>query len=898
MNDICATFLNLKEIQMHNFKSVLVVIALATVCFSAKAQMPGGNRGGMGGNLNVGHFYGKIIEAANNKALEAASVQLIQSKFDTVSKKRKDIIVGGMLTSKKGEFSIENLPVMGSYKLKITAIGFKSIEQKVSFELNMANAKNGDFSSLLNGVDKDLGNIKMEADAQQLQAVTVTSSKPQLEMKIDRKVFNVEKNLTSVGGTAIDVMKNVPSVNVDIDGNVSLRNAPPQIFVDGRPSTLSLDQIPADAIASVEIITNPSAKFDASGGGSGILNIVLKKNRKAGYNGNVRAGIDMRARPQLGGDFNLKQDKVNFFASTQFGMRKSISTVSSTRTDFLSGGAKAILDQDNKPTNEGYFAFGRLGMDWFMDNRNTLTIGGNIVRGHFKTSDIINTYRDTLPANITDRGVRYTKNNGDFHNYGSSLSFKHNFAKAGKELTADVNFNYSKNENVGDYNTQYFYSNNNPKTPAFVEQAKGGGTSKFFTAQTDYADPITSKMKIETGIRANFRDFESFSYNYFQMPNGQYFLNTPLSNSYKFKDAVYAGYITFSHQLKKFNYQLGLRAESSSYSGDLDSALTGKIQHFKTDYPLSIFPSAFATYKVNDKVDVQINYSRKINRPNFFQLIPYTDYSDSLNLSVGNPNLVPEFTNLVELSYSNQYKAGNTLLTTAYFRNTNDLITRYTYKISNPNPAKDSVLITSYANANRSYTVGLELTGKNKVSKWWDLTTNVNLFNSTIQAGNLTGGESSSLFSWFAKVNNNFKLPKNFSIQLSGDYTAKTLVAPGSGGSRGGGMGGMFGGGSQPSAQGYIKPVYGADIAIKKEFLKNNAASLTLQFSDIFRTRVYATHTESAYFVQDNERRRDPQFVRLNFNWRFGKIDVSLFKRKNIKNEMENMQNAQQGISQ
>ena len=214
---------------------------------AVQAQMPGGNRGQMGGqNMNMGHFYGKIIEAANNKPLDAASIQLIQNKMDTVTKKRKDFVVGGMLTNKKGEFSLENLSIMATYKLKITAIGFKTIEQKVNFDLNMSAAKNGDFSSMLNGVDKDLGNIKLEVDAQQLQNVTVTANKPLLTMGIDRKIFNVEKNLTSVGGTAVDVMKNVPSVNVDIDGNVSLRNATPQIFVDGRPSTLTLDQAISD----------------------------------------------------------------------------------------------------------------------------------------------------------------------------------------------------------------------------------------------------------------------------------------------------------------------------------------------------------------------------------------------------------------------------------------------------------------------------------------------------------------------------------------------------------------------------------------------------------------------------------------------------------------------------
>ncbi len=875
----------------------LLMILICTMTLSqAFSQMPGGggNRGGMGGqNMNMGHFYGKVIDSTSGKPLEAASIQLIQNKFDSVAKKRKDVVVSGMLTTKKGEFSLENLSIMASYKLKITAIGFKTIERKVNFEMNMAGARNGDFSSMLSGVDKDLGNIKLEADAKQLETVTLSASKATLEMKIDRKVFNVEKNLNSIGGTAVDVMKNVPSVNVDIDGNVSLRNATPQIFVDGRPTTMTLDQIPADAIASVEIITNPSAKYDASGGGAGILNIILKKNRKAGYNGNLRAGIDMRGRPNLGGDINLKQGKVNFFAAGQFGMRKSISTVKTDRTD-VEADTTSYLKQRNKPINTGFFAFGRMGMDYFIDNRNTLTIGGNIVRGQFKTNDVINTYRDTVrpSGTISDRGERASKSTGNFRNYGATMSFKHNFAKANKEWTADLNYNYSKNDNIGDYNTQYFYPTNTPKTPLVVEQSKGGGTTQFFTVQTDYTDPINSKMKIETGVRASFRNFTSFNDNYVQGTPGQYILISRLSNNYKFNDALYAGYLTFSHQLKKLSYQLGLRVESSSYTGNLIT----KNQKFKTDYPLSLFPSAFATYKLDDKQDMQVNYSRKINRPNFFQLIPFIDYSDSLNLSVGNPGLTPEFTNLLELSYSNQYKAGNSFLATVYFRNTENLITRYQYRTNNPDTTKTStVIMNTYANANRSYTVGFELTGKNKPAKWWDLTTNINLFNSTIKAGNLSGSVNSSLFSWFVKINNSFKLPKNYSIQFSGDYTAKTLVAPGSG-NRGGGMGMMFGGGSQPSAQGYIKPIFGADISIRKDFLKNNAASLTLQFSDIFRTRLYATHSEASSFIQDNERRRDPQFVRLNFNWRFGKIDVSLFKRKNLKGEMENMQNAQQGM--
>ena len=858
------------------------------------AQFPGGgNRGGQ--NMNMGHFYGKVIDAATNKPIDAASIQLIQNKFDSVTKKRKDVIVSGMLTTKKGEFSLENLPVMAAYKLKITAIGYKNIEQKAAFELNMQGVKNGDYSSLLSGIDKDLGNIKMETDALQLQDVTVTSQKGLLTMSIDRKIFNVEKNITSVGGTAVDVMKNVPSVNVDIDGNVTLRNAAPQIFVDGRPTTMTLEQIPADAISTVEIITNPSAKFDASGGGSGILNIVLKKNRKAGYNGNIRASIDSRGKPGFGGDINLKQGKINFFANGQVGFRKSISTVKTIRKDFIAD-TIANLTQTNGPVGKGVFGFGRLGMDYLIDNRNTLSLSGSMARGQFKNHDDISIARDTNYVSFisSDFGNRSSTSTNNFRNYGSTLSFKHNFAKPNKDISADINYNYSKNDNVNDFATQYFYTNATPKSPLQFQRSSGGGTTKFFTAQTDFADPITPKIKIETGARIAIRNFSSFNDNFVKDPNGNFITLPLLNNRYQFTDRVLAAYATFSQQIKKFSYNVGLRIESSKYDGTL--VTTG--QKFSNKYPFSLFPSAFATYKLSDKEDMQVNYSRKINRPNFFQLIPFIDYTDSLNITKGNPGLVPEFTNLFELSYQNQISNGHNFLSSVYFKNTDNLITRNQYRDKNPNPAKlDSIIISSYANASRSYTYGLELTSKDKIAKWWDLTTNVNFFNATIKAGNIAGGTDNNQFSWFAKINNNFKLPKNYSIQLSGDYQAKTLVAPNGGGGGGRGGGPMFGGGNLPSAQGYIKPLYGADIAIRKDFLKNNAASLTLQFSDIFRSRLNSTHSESKYFVQDYDRRRDPQVLRLNFNWRFGKIDASLFKRKNLKGEMENLQNSQQGAN-
>ncbi len=873
-----------------------IYLTFITLCITSGlfAQMPSGGNRGQG--MNMGHFYGKVLDAKTGKPIEAASIQLTQTKMDTAIKKRRDYVVAALLTDKKGDFSIDKLPVITTYQLLITAIGYAPYNEKVSFNLKM---NGSDMSQMLNAVDKDLGNIKMIADAKTLEGVVVTANKSLLQMNIDRKVFNVDKSLTSAGGTAVDVMKNVPSVNVDIDGNVTLRNATPQIFIDGRPTTLTLDQIPADEIESVEIITNPSAKFDASGGGSGILNIVLKKNRKAGYNGNLRANVDSRARFGLGADINIKQGKINFFANTMYNQRKSLSTQSTQRIDHFDG-VTATLSQKDKPENFGHFAFGRAGFDYFPDNRNTLTLAGVLVGGNFSSTDLLDINRDSnFVSYVTNEtGLRNTHGNFTFNNYGGTLSYKHNFAKPNKNITADANYNYSKNTNNSEFSTQYFNADHTPKSPLLQQKITGGGTTKYFTAQTDYSDPITDKIKLEAGLRGSVRNYSSFNENFFYNPaSGKYETIPGINSRYKFKDQVYAAYTTFSQKINDFTYQLGGRVESSKYSGKLIDS--NKV--FENSYPFSFFPSVFLTQRINDKQDIQLNYSRKINRPNFFQLIPYYDYSDSLNISRGNPSLVPEFTNLFELSYDVNFKNGNNIIATAYYRQTNNLITRFQYRDRNPNPIKDdSIFITSYANANNSNAYGLEVTSSNKIAKWWSLISNVNVYNSKINGNNLESDLNNQKVSWFGKLNNTFTLPKNYSIQLTGDYTSKTILPPNR---SGGGGGRFFGGGDLSTANGYTDPVYGFDIAIKKEFLKDKAASLSLSMNDIFRTRVYHTHSTSnfsktIYSTQDNERRRDPQMLRLNFNWRFGKFDVSLFKRKNLKGEQEGMQNGMQGVGQ
>lgn len=831
-----------------------------------------------GGGMNAGRFYGKIVDVANNKGIDAASVQLMQSRRDSATGKQRDVSVAGQLTTSKGNFSLENLPVRGTFRLLITAIGYTPIDTTVGFNLQGG-------ASSADALDKDLGNIKMTADVQQLSEVKVVASKPMFQMGVDRKIFNVDKNIVTTGQTATEIMKNVPGVNVDIDGNVTLRNASPTIFVDGRPTTMTLDQLPADAIESVEIITNPSARFDASGGTAGILNVILKKNRKAGYNGNIRAGIDSRARVNLGGDINIKQGKVNFFAGLNFNQRKSIGEGNTYRENiYADKSGNTILNQSSNSTNKGQFIFGRVGFDYFMDNRNTLTVSFTSPHGQFNSAQDDNIHIDTLSTPVkTQNAIRQTNTKRKFDSYEPAIGFKHLFPKSGRELTADINFNANKNSNTGSYITTY-YDDNGAKLPnPGLQLLNGSGTSKNWTVQTDFVTPV-SKGKLETGIRAAIRNTKTISENSSYDYNiGQYIVIPSASTNYKYNDQVYAAYSTYSNKMgESFTYQLGLRVESSNYKGTLIS--TG--EQFSNKYPLQFFPSLFLTKSFKPGQDLQLNYSRRINRPNFWQLIPFYDVSDLLNISVGNPGLKPEFTNSFELNYTQSLGGGHSLLTSAYFKQTNNLITQYQsrqYNVPLPDGKLDSAMVISYINANSSRSYGLELTSKNPLAKWADVTTNLNFYNARIDNSGLDSALGvNDRWAFFGKMNFNFKLPANFTIQLSGDYQSKTLVPQGGGGGRRGG-GGFFGGASGAS-QGYINPNYGIDLAVRKEFMKDKRAAITLSMNDLFKTRKYSAHSENSYFVQDMWRRRDWRVVRLNFSYRFGKFDVSLFKRKNNRN--------------
>lgn len=807
--------------------------------------------------MNVGRFYGKVVDD-QGKGIGYAAVQLWAQSVDPQTKTTKERLIAGQLTAENGDFSLENLPVRGKFILKISLLGYAELEREVAFE-----GRN---------FDKDLGNIALVTQDVTLDEVVIESEASSVTLALDKKVYRVDKDVTAIGGTAEDALKNVPSLSVDLDGNLTLRNASPQFFVDGRPTTLTLDQIPADAIEKVEVITNPSARYDASGGQAGIVNIVLKKERRIGYNGNLRLGADTRGGYNAGGNINLREGKVNVFLSAFSNQRVSKGEGETERRNLFGNPATNIF-QSSEDEFTGRFTNIRGGVDWFMDNRNTLTFSGSYTRGKFTPMNVINIRTDSLFDSGTtfSEAIRTSETERSFRNVGGSVLFKHLYPKDGKELTADINYNRVSIGGMGSFHTNYLTRSLESRE----RQETDGGTS-FVTFQTDYVDPITKNIKLETGLRAAIRHFSNDNLNEVYDPLTDAYVRVPnFADQYEYDDQVYAAYATFTHQFKRWGYMLGLRAESSQYTGILpESGNT-----FENDYPLSLFPSAFVTYKLNEKDNLQASYTRRINRPNFFQLLPFTDFSDSLNLRRGNPNLLPEFTNSFEVSYQNIMKGGNDFLISAYFKQASDLITAYQFSEYNEVLNRD-ILITSYTNSNSSIAYGVEFSMRNTFFKIFELTSNLNMYNARVDASNVEQDLVNEQFTWNLKENLSIKLPADFRLQISGEYRSKAAFTPSSGGRY------AHWRGVTNTAQGYTLPNWYVDLALRKDLFKRKV-SLTLSMRDVFRSRKGGTHSESAFFVQDSWRIRNPQVVSFNLSYRFGKPDVSLFKRKNNRVNME-----------
>ncbi|MCB0685386.1 MAG: TonB-dependent receptor family protein, partial [Saprospiraceae bacterium] len=610
--------------------------------------------------------------------------------------------------------------------------------------------------------------------------------------------------------------------------------------------------------------TNPSAKYDAGGSTAGIVNIVLKKEKRLGYNGSVRTGADVRGGYNLGGDINAASEKTNLFLSGNLNQRKGFST-GETFQQNLTGSPLTSFTQIMDNQMQGVFANVRGGLDWFLDNRNTLTFSSSYTRGSFNPNDVLTTHVDSMFSTglISTEYIRTADQNRNFKNLGGSILFKHLFPKQGSEWTADINYNRVRFLGGSNYITDYL------DRAESLEKQDHEGNGQFITIQSDLVQRLSPAIKIETGIRAALRRNSSDNSNQYFV-DGNWESVDRISDHYRFNDDVYAAYATLSHEIGPWGYQVGLRGESSFYEG----TLTGIDSSFNIDYPISLFPSVFLTRKLKDGDNLQLSYTRRVNRPNFFQTMPFTDISNALNPRRGNPQLKPEFTNALELSYQKLFAKGDNLLFSLYYKQATDLITAYLTEEYVEELGQELVL-TTFTNSNSSYAYGGEITLKNTLLKNLDLTSNVNIYQSALDATNVESSLNIDRVSWFLKEQLSIRMPAGFTLQLSGEYRSKASFTPSTDSRM------PWGPQTVNTAQGYTLANWFVDAALRKDLL-NRKASLTLNINDIFRSRKSGTYTISDLFIQESYRTRDPQIARLNFSYRFGKADTSLFKRKNM----------------
>ena len=474
---------------------------------------------------------GKVMDG-NNKPLEAASVQL----YASFNGGKNDSLVAGMLTRNNGDFRFENFPHADSFRLLITAVGYGGWQKIITPQ--KANAIN------------DLGNIVLVGQSSVMNNVVVTAQRPALQMGIDRKLFSVDRNLTATGGTALDVMRNIPSVAVDVEGNVQLRNAEPQIFVDGRPTILTPDQIPADQVERIELITNPSSRFDASSS-AGIINIVMKRSKRIGING--VATLNGGHPSTYGGNLslNVRQGKLNVFTSGSYNQRSSRGTGKTLRTNLDNGVIENYFNQN--AINDGRRRFGslRFGVDFFATNRTTLLATQNIVKGN----SINNEVQDQQYLNSSKVLERYGKRNGngkdEYNRYSTQFNFTHKFPEQGKQLTADFNYNYGKSAENSGITNAFYLPDHTPYSNAAQVRNAGRSNNDQYTFQADYTDPFGEDAKLEAGVRSYINKQQSY-FSSFSVNNGQETI-LPLSNNYAFREQVNAGYVSFSNKEKTFS---------------------------------------------------------------------------------------------------------------------------------------------------------------------------------------------------------------------------------------------------------------------------------------------------------------------------------------------------------
>lgn len=806
-------------------------------------------------DMKIGKVYGKVYDSRTNKPVEYASIVLLWFN--------KDSVITGTLAKPNGDFLIENLPAFGSYRVKISFIGYKNFEKRI-------------YIVPPDKIEIDLGNIMLEPDEKLLKEIEVVGETPVFTTQIDRKVFNVEKDLSVKGGTGLDAVKNIPTLNVDADGNVQLRNKAVTIYIDGRPTPLSLEQIPADQIERIEIISNPSVKFDASTTG-GILNVVLKKNKKPGYNGMLMAGVGTNDRYNAMGNISIKEYPFNF--SLMYNFNSAINYVKgyTKRTDLYQGTIIDYYNQNNNTFSKRQFNFARAAVDYNITNRDLITIAGNFLMGDFYTSDT-QIFQTLLNNQKTlSSGYRVNDNNAGFKGYIGSLNYKKSYPNPGKELTFDANYNFFRSKNDYLYSTHTFDSTGVEYyfSPS-IQKNNGNRTAKQVTAQLDFANPLSENKKIEIGLRTNYEitETDNDTKNYLSSIN-DFVADTIMSSHYKTEEMINAAYFNYhSKTIWNIKYQIGLRIEQTYFKGTLYRPNLGTSVSFDYFYPngwdnlsYMFFPGIFLSKEFSSKSELQFNITRKIKRPNFFQRMPFIMFADNKNYRIGNPGLKPEFTNRAELNH-NLNLGKNNIFSTLYMDYDQQPISNTTY----PSEKDSSILVNTFVNGKSEIEYGTEQTIKWNLFKNFNLTFNANVYWLAITS-DITYKQPQKTYSGWSyetKLILQYTLPWEINFQINGTYRAPQIIIGGK-----------------------TIPMYFMDVSLNKMIGTKWNFNLTL--SDAFNTKYMGMNTTSDYYIQEIARRREARFLKFTVSYMFGKLDASIFKRRK-NNQQQNMNGNPDGL--
>ena len=790
------------------------------------------------GNLKV-----NIVEESTKEPILGASVTIVTTTSNALIKGRQ--------TDNKGDALIESVPP-GTYNLLITYVGMLDhITESIQITANQT---------------LDLGIIELTEAGEQLEEVVVKGRVSDLQFGIDKKIFDVSQSLVSVGVTAQDLLGNVPTLQVDVDGSVSLRGSSSvKILIDGKESAMAgsdvnklLQSLPADAVSKVEIITNPSAKYDAEGQ-SGIINIVLKKNIRTGLNGNVNASVGNYDNYNAGIALNYRDNKFNYFGNYNFRHGRNVGEGNTTTVGLING----IRDENSLVTETSTESFRkginnsfRLGMDYYANDKTTLSLGANMsIRDNNRGEDLFyRSYRGTQTPVITPRTSR--QHEDDF-GYDFIFDFKRELKREGEELTANVTYGSDQEDGTNDY-----YQEN----PEFISERfnKTGEKGRNWNFQLDYMLPLGENHKFEAGYRTTLRNSDDFQYSdtLFNTQSDIWVPDYAVSNEFGMESGVHALYANYQRMLgKRVGLQLGLRAEDAylnteNRSIDPEKIATGTdVDHGNLDY-FRVYPSAFLTYDVNAEGDkVQLSYSRRVQRPRGWQVNPFVSLSDPINIRQGNPNLMPEDIHSMELSFAKFYTNWN-FITTAYMRRVNDMVQPLQYDFNDPIAAtylegKENATFMRWENVGSRNNAGLELISKVNIFRWWDVTANANVYYQRVNPSSRYNINKVENIAWDGNITTNVKFTPTSSVQVRTNYRApmKTL-------------------------QGRMKSMNGVDLAVRQDVLQGKG-TVMFNVRDVFNTRRFGGETNLPTRYSDFYNRWSRRTFNISFSYRFGLQDLT-----------------------